>query len=80
VWWWWTAAPAAVLIALGGPPLAFGVAATGWLEWVGAVIGLALGTIAGVLPRRARFVHPGTSESWTVDLRDMDGARARRAR
>jgi hypothetical protein len=71
--WEWLLIPITILCGLSVVPAAAGIALSGWSEWAGAVTGAALGAVAGLRRRRARFVHRGVSSTWTAELRDKTG-------
>jgi hypothetical protein len=77
---WWIVPVAALAVAFVAVPSAGGLAATTWPEWVAAVVGVALGSIAAAIVERARIVHGAMTDAWTVKPRDMDRMPIRQAR
>lgn len=65
---WWLVIPASLVLSLAYVPSAAGIAASGWTEWVGAVMGAAVGAAAERRVRRARIVHGAMADKWTPEL------------
>ena len=77
---WWIVPAAALVVALVAVPSAGGLATTTWPEWVAAVCGIALGSIAAAMAERARIVHGAMTDAWTAKPHDTDRLPIRRAR